>query len=116
MTSIYTIGDPPKSKLYNLFNLFLGRKLNEAQEKRLSETIIIDDYVFDFYYHISSVQAYREYLDKVKQWSNKYKWSNAKIVDLLLEPWRAKTGWYDNGGTRITVREWKRILEWEMTS
>lgn len=113
--NIYTIGDSSESELSRLFFLFLGRKITPSQEKRLKTTLYIDEYVFDFQYHISR-NDYREYLDKVKKMANKYRWSTEVIVKLLLEPSRAISGWYDNGGEKINKRQWKTIQTWEMTA
>jgi hypothetical protein len=111
--NIYTIGDNSESELSQLFFFFLGRRLTPSQEKRLKTIIYIDDYVFSFPYHLSK-DEYKSYLDKVKKMANKYRWSTEIIVKLLLEPSRAMTGWYDNGGEKIDKRQWKRIQEWEM--
>jgi hypothetical protein len=111
--NLYTIGDSSESELSQLFFLYLGRKLSNSQEKRLKETLYLDDYVFDFSYHISR-NDYKEYLDRIKRKANKYKWSTETIVKLLLEPSRAMTGWYDSGGEKITKGQWKKIQQWEM--
>lgn len=107
------IGDERQdSELFQMFKLLLGRNLTAEQEKKLNQEVRFSDRVCPPVSYLIHDLQYEEYLNVVKDWANKNKWSTATIVNLLVDPARAKTGWFAYGGKPLSEYEWEEIKKW----
>lgn len=110
---VATIGDEAEnSELSQNFKLLLGRNLTKELEQKLCREIKFGDKVCPPISYLIGNLQYQEYLNMVKEWANKNKWSVITIVNLLIDPARAKTGWFAYGGKPMSEYEWKETQKW----